>query len=344
MQISLSRPDLDDIRWPEGVEDEGGIRIDRVKELVAKWRDFDFESHERELNRLPHFLERGIHFIHLRASDASATPLLLLHGWPGSFIEFLPVAPLLADRFHLVIPSLPGYGFSDKPREPGMSNARIADQMLDLMHHLGYDRFGVQGGDWGAGVATWMAIKSPQRIAGIHLNYIPGSYAPPPGPPPNEEEQQFERDVAKWIDNHYAYGRVARTRPLTLAYGLNDSPVALLAWIAEKFDEWMDPATPVDDETILINTTIYWTTQTIYSSMRLYLESAKTPLILRERVPVPAGIAHFAREEPFPPRSWIERGYDVQHWTEFAKGGHFAALEQPRELANDVAAFLSSLA
>lgn len=344
MHITLSRPNLDDIRWPDGVEDEGGIRIARVKQLVAKWRDFDFASHEHELNRYPHFLERGIHFIHMRAPNASAMPLLLLHGWPGSFVEFLGVAGLLADRFHLVIPSLPGYGFSDKPREPGMSNQRIAAHMLDLMQHLGYDRFGVQGGDWGAGVATWMAIQAPQRVAGIHLNYIPGSYAPPPGPPPNAEEQQFERDVAKWIDNHYAYGRVARTRPLTLAYGLNDSPVALLAWIAEKFDEWMDPATPVDDETILLNATIYWTTQTIYSSMRLYLESAKTPLALHERVPVPAGIAHFAREEPFPPRTWIERGYDVQHWSDFARGGHFAALEQPKELASDVANFLSSRA
>jgi len=343
MQITLSRPNLDDIRWPEGFDEDGGIRIDRVKDLVNKWRDFDFAGHERELNRFPHFLERGIHFIHLRNANASAMPLLLLHGWPGSFVEFLPVAPLLADRFHLVIPSLPGYGFSEKPREGGMSNARIAERMLDLMQHLGYDRFGVQGGDWGAGVATWMAIKSPERVAGIHLNYVPGSYSPPPGAAPTEEEQQFLVDVAKWIDASGAYGRVQRTRPLTLAYGLTDSPVALLAWIAEMFDEWCDPATHAGDDAILLDTTIYWTTATIYSSMRLYLESAKTPLALRERVPVRAGFAHFAKEEPFPPRSWVERGYDVQHWTDFPRGGHFAALEQPRELAQDVTKFFTSL-
>ena len=341
MRISLSRPELRDIRWPEGVNADGGIRVDRVKELVRQWRDFDVAAHERELNRFPHFLERGIHFIHLRAADSSAMPLLLLHGWPGSFIEFLRVAPLLADRFHLVIPSLPGYGFSEKPREVGMSNARIAERMLDLMQLLGYDRFGVQGGDWGAGIATWMAIQSPQRVAAIHLNYVPGSYSPPPGPPPTAEEEQWTRDVARWIDVRGAYGRVQRTRPLTLAYGLNDSPAGLLAWIAEMFDDWSDPATRVDDETILLNTTIYWTTQTIYSSMRLYLESVKTPLALRERVPVPAGFARFAREEPFPPRSWVERGYDVRQWSEFPRGGHFAALEQPRELAEDVVTFFT---
>ena len=339
MRVSLSRPNLDNIRWPEGIDDDGGIRIDRVKQLVARWRDFDFDKHERELNRFPHFIERGLHFIDQRAHNASAMPLLLLHGWPGSFIEFLRVAPLLADRFHLVIPSLPGYGFSEKPRERGMSSARIAERMLELMQSLGYERFGVQGGDWGASIATWMAIKSPQRVAAIHLNYVPGSYAPPPGPPPTEEEEQSLRDVARWVDESGAYGRVQRTRPLTLAYGLNDSPVALLAWIAEKFDEWSDPQTRVDDDAILLNTTIYWTTQTIYSSMRLYLESVKTPLALRERVPVRAGFARFAREEPFPPRSWVERGYDVQHWTEFPRGGHFAALEQPNELANDAIAF-----
>jgi pimeloyl-ACP methyl ester carboxylesterase len=339
MKITLARPDLRAIRWPDGIEDEGGIPVDRVKELVRKWNDFDFAAHERNLNALPHFHENGIHFVHLRATNRDATPLLLLHGWPGSFIEFLRVAPLLSDRFHLVIPSLPGYGFSEVPRERGMSNSAIADRMLDLMQRLGYDRFGVQGGDWGAGIATWMAIKSPQHVAAIHLNYVPGSYSPPPSAPPTEEEEAFLRDVVRWIDASGAYGRIQRTRPLTLAYGLNDSPVGLLAWIAEKFDEWSDPAAPVDDETILLNTTIYWTTSTIYSSIRLYRESVATPLALHERVPVPAGFARFALEEPFPPRSWVERGYDVQHWSEFPSGGHFAALEQPEVLARDIRAF-----
>lgn len=341
MRITLARPDLDSIRWPDGVEEGGGISTDRVKALVAKWRDFDFAAHERDLNRLPHFIEDGIHFVHLRAAGAGAMPLLLLHGWPGSFIEFLKVAPMLADRFHLVIPSLPGYGFSEKPRQRGMSSSRIADRMLDLMQTLGYRRFGVQGGDWGASVATWMAIKEPDRVAGIHLNYVPGSYSPPPGPPPTPEEEESLASVAKWIDASGAYGRIQRTRPLTLAYGLNDSPAGLLAWIAEMFDDWSDPAAPVDDETILLNTTIYWTTSTIHSSMRLYLESVMTPLALTERVPVPAGFARFAREEPFPPRSWVERGYDVRHWSELPHGGHFAALERPRELADDVTAFFA---
>jgi len=342
MRIALTRPDLSRIRWPEGIEDHGGISVARMRGLVEKWRAFDFDAHERDLNRWPHEIANGIHFIHLRNANAAATPLLLLHGWPGSFIEFLKVAPLLAPHFHIVIPSLPGYGFSEKPAERGMSNARIAGRMLELMRSLGYERFGVHGGDWGAGIATWMAIQSPQHVAAIHLNYVPGSYAPPDASLPTREEDKFLADTARWVDAHYAYGRIARTRPLTLGYALNDSPAGLLAWLAEKFDEWCDPLTPVDDETILLNTTLYWTTGTIYSSMRLYLESAATPLALRERVPVRAGFAHFAREEPFPPRSWVERGYDVQHWTEFERGGHFAALEQPHELAGDLIAFFTS--
>ena len=342
MRITLSRPDLDSIRWPEGVDDSGGIGVDRVRQLVEKWRAFDFAAHERELNRFPHFIESGIHFIHLRSAHAGAMPLLLLHGWPGSFIEFLKVGPLLAERFHVVIPSLPGYGFSDKPRQRGMSNYAIGLRMLDLMQSLGYERFGVQGGDWGAGIATWMAITEPDRVAAIHLNYVPGSYVPPPGPPPTAEEEQFLESVKRWIDASGAYGRIQRTRPLTLGYGLNDSPVGLLAWLAEKFDEWSDPAALVDDETILLNATIYWTTATIYSSMRLYLESVATPLALQQPVPVPAGFARFALEEPFPPRSWVERGYEVRHWSEFPTGGHFAALEQPELLANDAAAFFTS--
>ena len=326
-KVKLTLPNLENIHWPDGFEDAAGIRVDRVKQLVAKWPSVDVHA----LDDLPHHFIDGIHFLHYRASSASAFPLLLLHGWPGSFIEFLDVIPHLRERFHLVIPSLPGYGFSEKPREAGMSNARIAERMLALMQQLGYARFGVQGGDWGAGIATWMAIKAPDRVAGIHLNYIPGSYAPPDG---------STSDFAQaWIAKSGAYGAVQRTRPLTLAYGLSDSPVGLLAWIAEKFDEWSDPNALVRDETVLLNTTIYWSTNTIYSSMRLYLESVETPLTLRERVPVPAAIAHFAHEEPFPTRDWIERGYDVQRWTDFPRGGHFAALECPRELAEDVAAF-----
>ena len=351
--FTIDVPDevLDDLRrrltaprWPDGVTTSGGIALGLVRDLAHVWRDdFDWRAQERAINALPQFRWEGIHFIHTRAASASL-PILLLHGWPGSFVEMLDVVPLLRGSFDLVVPSLPGYGFSDPPMEPGMSNERIAERMADLMSVLGYERFLVQGGDWGAGIATWLARKVPERVAGLHLNYIPGSYAPAAAVL-SPEEELFLRDVDRWIAESYAYGQVQRTRPLTLAYGLSDSPVGLLAWIVEKFDEWRDPACPISVDALLTNVTVYWVTNTIASSMRLYLESARTPLRFREheRIDVPCAIAHFPLEAPFPPRSWIERVYRVERWTDMPRGGHFAALEAPDLLAQDVLAFAQRL-
>ncbi|MGZ7039330.1 MAG: epoxide hydrolase family protein [Thermoanaerobaculia bacterium] len=332
---------LDNVRWPAGVVDSGGLPLERVRELVDYWRNvYDWYMEERDLNLLHHFRANGIHFVHERARNPNATPLLLLHGWPGSFIEFREVIARLKDAFHLIVPSLPGYGFSDPPTSAGMSNSRMADVFAELMTSLGYERFGVQGGDWGAGIGTWLARKHPARVVGLHLNYIPGSFSPH-APDPTGEERAFLRSRDEWVAASGAYGQVQRTRPLTLSYGLSDSPVGLAAWITEMFVEWADPRSEIHDREILTNVMIYWITNTIGSSVRLYLESVRTPLAFAagERLAVPAAVARFPLEAPFPPRSWVERVYNVRRWTVMDRGGHFAALEQPEMLANDIRAF-----
>ena len=352
-EISVPEPVLADLharlratRWPAGVGDSGGIPREEMREVVRYWlEEYDWRAHERAMNRLPHFRvtleDQRLHFLHLRSPNPDAIPLLLLHGWPGSFVEMLEIAPLLAKDFHVVVPSLPGYGFSDPPVSEGMSNARMAELFAQLMTTLGYEKFGAQGGDWGAGIATWLAVKFPSRLIGIHLNYIPGSYTPSVVTPLSLEEEVFLDEKAAWLDAEGAYGHVQRTRPLTLAYGLSDSPVGLAAWILEKFREWADPGSALSLDSILTNVMIYWVTDTIGSSVRLYLESAHTPLRFApsERITVPCGIARFPREAPSPPRAWVERVYDVRRWTEMPRGGHFAAFEEPGLLAEDVGGF-----
>jgi len=347
--IGVPAATLDDLRrrlagtrWPIGVTDSGGVPLDDAKEFIRYWRDdFDWRACEARINAFHHFKIDGLHFIH---EKSGRPPIVLLHGWPGSFVEFLRVIPLLTESFDVIVPSLPGFGFSDLPTSPGVSNREIARMICDLMTRLGYDRFAVQGGDWGAGVSTWIARDHPERLTAMHLNYIPGSYAPH-ADDPTEEEQQFLRDVDTWVAESYAYGLVARTRPLTLGYALADSPAGLGIWIWEKFREWADPRSNVALDDILANITIYWATNTITSSMRLYLESPKTPLRFAkgERLTTPCAIARFPLEAPFPPRSWIERVYNVQRWKELPVGGHFAAMEQPELMAEDILDTMTSL-
>jgi pimeloyl-ACP methyl ester carboxylesterase len=334
-------------RWPPALGAGGGIPLERVRALAGHWRErFDFEACAAAWNRHRHFRAQAqgqrLHFIH--APRPGAPAVLLLHGWPGSFVEFLPMLELLANDVSVVVPSIPGYGYS--PATPDLTPPLMADAIATLMKGLGYERWFVHGGDIGATVGTWIARRHPREVRGLHLNYIPGSYAPDPGSGLAPEEQQFLEDAEGWWQRAGAYGHVQRTRPLTLGYALDDSPVALLAWIAEKFDEWADPAAPVADETILANVSLYWFTQTAYSSVRYYLETARTPHTFApgERVGPPAGIARFPLEEPFPPRRYIDRAYDVRRFTEMPRGGHFAALEQPRLLASDLLAFIRDLA
>ena len=280
---------------------------------------------------------------------------------PGSVEEYLGVLPLLTDpaanggdetdAFDVVIPSLPGFGYSDRPDRPGMNLFRIAELWVGLMAELGYDRFAAQGGDFGAGVSTALGLRHPERLLGIHLNYIPGSYRPhlEPGTALQPVEEQFLKDAARWYDESGAYAHLQRTQPQTAAYGLNDSPAALAAWILEKFRSWSDCEGNLErrftlDE-LLANVTLYWMTETIHSSFRLYFETRKAPLQFGEGdfVDVPCAIARFPKEEPFPPREWIDRGYNVQQWTQMPSGGHFAAAEEPELLVEDMRRFFRRL-
>jgi len=344
-----------------------GAELDYLRDLAAYWRDgFDWREQERALNALHHFRASidglAIHFVHEAGRGPRPLPLVLTHGWPGSFAELLKLAPLLTDpashggspedAFDLVIPSIPGFGFSERPARPGVSNRSVALLWHALMRGLGYSRYGAQGGDWGAGISTWLALLHPASLAGIHLNYIPGSYRPDLGSgtaPLAPEEAAFLEQKAQWYEEEGGYAHAQGTRPQTLAYGLNDSPVGLLAWIVEKLRAWSDCGGQLErrfgrDE-VLTHVTLYWVTETIGSSMRLYRESRHTPLQLGpgERVRVPCGIAHFPLEAPHPPRAWVERAYDVRRWTEMPRGGHFAAMEEPELLAEDIRAFFRPL-
>jgi pimeloyl-ACP methyl ester carboxylesterase len=256
-----------------------------------------------------------------------------------------------ADAFDVVIPSLPGFGYSDKPEQPGMNFFRVAEIWVELMGALGYKRFALQGGDLGAGVSTALGLRHSRRIIGIHLHYIPGSYRPhlPDGATLTATEERFLASAASWFDENGAYAHIQGTRPHTPAYALNDSPVGLAAWIVEKFREWSDCEGDVyhsfTRDELLANVTLYWMTQTISSSFRMYHEGRKAPLRFAtdDFVQVPCAIAHFPKEIVFPPPEWVERGYNVQRWTEMPKGGHFAAAEQPDLLAADIRAFFRPL-
>lgn len=374
--IQISRDTLDDLRrrlsdtrWPdvENADSSTGIPIVYMQSLTKYWQsDFDWREQERELNSFPQFVAdvdgHQIHFIHQRGNGSNPLPIIMTHGWPGSFSEFTKIIPLLTDpvnhggdaidSFDVVIPSMPGYGFSDKPRESGMNAFRIAELWIDLMDGLGYRRFAAQGGDWGASVSTCIALTRADRLIGLHLNYIPGSYKPWLGDGSRKlssTELEFQGIQEQWYESDGAYAHLQRTKPLTPAYGLNDSPVGLAAWIVEKFRDWSDCDGDVESRfsknELLTNVMLYWATGTIHSSMKLYEEATRRPIHFgaSDRVAVPCAIARFAKEAPFPPREWVERGYNVQRWKEFAKGGHFAAMEEPELLANDISSFFREM-
>ena len=359
------RDRLERTRWPDTIEGSGwayGFDRDYLEGMCRYWAQaFDWKHEVESLSSWKHFVAdvegTRIHFVHERGRGPNAIPLLLLHGWPGSFLEMLKLIPLLtnpeahgadlADSFDVIVPSLPGFGYSGPTRSAGINTRRISELLALLMCELGYERFAAHGGDFGAGVSCWLARKYPERLIGIHLNYIPGSYLPGLASDTqlSAEEFQFQRDEQEWEERWGAYSHLQLTTPLTLAYGLNDSPAALAAWVLEKFRDWADCDGDLEKrftkDELLANVTLYWMTETIHSSCRLYFEGRKAPLHLNrgEQISVPCGIAHFPKEAPFPPRSWIERGYNVQHWTEMPRGGHFAAMEEPKLLAQDIRTF-----
>lgn len=350
-------------RWPDEIAGSGweyGASLSYVKELADYWlHTFDWRRVEREINAYPNFIGEidghAIHFLHVKGRGKRSVPLVITHGWPGSFLEMMKLIPLLTDHddltFDLVVPSMPGYGFSEKITVPGCNAHLMGALWYKLMQELKYDRFGVQGGDFGASVSTVIALRNPAHVIGLHLNYIESYYRPyiPPGESMTPGEIQFDRDSNAWYDREGAYAHQQRTRPLTLAYGLNDSPIGLCAWIIEKYFRWADCKGNIESvftkDELLANVTLYWVTQTLHSSIRLYNEMSKAPLHFGKDdfVGVPVGIARFPLEDPFPPRKYIERGYNVRRWTAMPAGGHFSSMEKPELLAGDIREFFREI-
>ena len=359
------RARLDATRWPDEIDGAGwtmGSNLAYMKELAAYWRDgYDWREQERRLNALPQFRAEidglGIHFAHIKGKGPDPFPLIVSHGWPGSFFEMYKIAgPLTdpaahggdpADAFHLVVPSLIGYGFSDASREPGMTTHRMAELFGTLMiDTLGYERFGAQGGDWGSAVTSSLAEQYLANVAGIHLNLVIGRMARLLGETASPEVEAYRAEMAGWVRDESAYSIMQGTKPQTLGYALNDSPVGLAGWIVEKWRAWSDCDGDVErsysKDELLTNVMIYWVTQTINSSVRLYREN-RGEFGRTGRIETPTAIAMFPKEISHPPRSLVERGYNVQRWTEMPRGGHFAAMEEPGLLAGDVRAFFRAL-
>ena len=360
------RQRLADTRWPDEIPNTGwdyGSNLTYIKELVDYWRtDFDWRAQEAELNAFNHFKSEvdglDIHFIHEKGKGPNPIPLIITHGWPSCFFEMTKIIPLLADpashggdaadSFDVVAPSLPGFGFSDHAQDRGMEVQRVAGMWNKLMtQNLGYPKFGAQGGDIGSGVTARLGFAHSDTLYGIHLTSItrPTPYLGPGSKPVTDSEQALITQRDKWFQDEGGYNHIQGTKPQTLAYGLNDSPVGLASWIVEKYRTWSDCGGDVEksytkDELLTI-VTIYWVTQTISSSTRMYFENQKHLWTMEkdQKVPTPAGMAMFPQEISKPPREWGERSYDVRRWTEMASGGHFAALEEPQLLAEEVRAF-----
>jgi pimeloyl-ACP methyl ester carboxylesterase len=377
-EIRVEDEVLDDLRarirntrWPDQVPGVGwdqGTDLDYLRQLLAYWGlEFDWRARERELNRFANFRAEldgvRIHFVHERARSGAGVPLILSHGWPSSFVELLPLVPLLTDpaahgidgpAFDVVIPSLPGYGFSERPRRTGVTTRYTAGLWHQLMRRLGYQRYGAQGGDFGAGVATFMALDDPEPVIGVHLSNLEvAPYTGPGARPLSEAELAYLAENQRWSDVERGYGAIQSTKPQTVGYGLNDSPAGLAAWILEKWHSWTDSGGDLDArisrDFLLTTVTLYWVTETIASTLRDYYDNrwSAVPLGPEDFVSVPTAIAVFANQhvpEGEPPREWVERLYDVRQWTPMPRGGHFAPAEEPELVARDIASFFAGLA
>jgi pimeloyl-ACP methyl ester carboxylesterase len=371
-QLHVAEEALDDLRqrlartrWPEPATAPAwrqGVPVDWLRELCRYWANgYDWRRLEARLNALPQFMSQvdgvDIHFVHLRSPHPAALPLVLTHGWPGSVVEFLDVlAPLAdpvahggeeSDAFHVVCPSLPGFGFSGKPAEPGWGPARIARAWSRLMDRLGYRRFGAQGGDWGSAVTMSLAEQQPDRLAGIHLNYAPVGRDRSTMDDLTDFERKSLADLEEHLEWGSGYALQQATRPQTLGYALVDSPVGQCAWIAEKYWAWTDhggdPIEALSRDQMLDNISVYWHTSTAASSARIYWEDGfARPSGRRDRrgparLAVPAGVSVFPREIVRPSRRWCARYFpDLRFYQQLDRGGHFAAFEQPALFVDQV--------
>jgi len=377
-RIEVPEAELDDLRerlkaarWPERetVDDwSQGVPLDYIRELCAHWADgYDWRATEARLNALPGYRTEldglGIHLLHVRSPYPDALPLVMTHGWPGSIVEFLKViGPLTdpgahggdsADAFHVVCPSLPGYGFSDKPQRPGWGVERIAAAWAELMARLGYERYGAQGSDWGTSVSACIGRKDPEHVAGIHLT----PPLAPADPATFDDLTDGERAALASLEHaaewESGYSREHATRPQTIGYALADSPVGLCAWIVEKFWAWTDcdghPENALARDELLDNLMLYWLPRTGASSARLYWESIRQvdELItgpVHDIVEVPTGCSIFPKELQRPSRRWAEKRFrDIRHWNELDRGGHFAAFEQPELFVDELRSFFRTV-
>ena len=365
-RIDIPQADLDDLRdrlgrtrWPDqlpGVGWDYGIALDDVRELAEYWRtEYDWRVHERRLNSFPQFTTeidgQVVHFLHVRSAAPGAMPLIMTHGWPGSVVEFMEIiGPLTdpgahggdpGDAFHMVVPSIPGFGFSGPTRERGWNVTRVARAWDSLMGRLGYQRYGAQGGDWGSAISRELGVIVPERMIGVHLNmlspYVSGDL---PADLSDSDRARVER-LRRFRLAGTGYSAIQSTRPQTVGYGLTDSPAGQLGWIAEKFGEWTDGGlAAVDRDQMLTNISVYWLTRTAGSSARLYYEAARS----RASGPpapstAPTGVAVFPEEIAAPVRRLAEQTNNIVHWSEFDRGGHFAAMEEPDLLIGDIREF-----
>jgi pimeloyl-ACP methyl ester carboxylesterase len=369
------RERLDHVRWPNELPGAGwsyGVPRDYLEQLVAYWRhEYDWRAAEARLNQWPQFTTTidgaNVHFAHISSPEPTAIPLIITHGWPGSIAEFSEVTgPLTnpqahggdpADAFHLVVPSIPGFGLSGPTREQGWEYRRVAAAWAELMGRLGYQRYGVQGGDWGAIISRELGRTRPEVI-GVHLNLLPGAAAAEEPsaaelaaltPAERERARASWQRGQRWDRDSAGYAEIQSTRPQTLAYALTDSPVGQLAWIAEKFMEWTDsrasPDDAVDRDQLLTNVMLYWLTRTAGSSARIYYERAHADYWGAPPEPssAPTALAVFPQENFIPLRHIAERTNVIIQWTEFDRGGHFAAMEEPDVLVADIRTFFRKL-
>lgn len=355
-------------RWPDQIAGIGwaqGTELSALREVLEHWgARFDWRVHERALNRFAHFRTRiqglGVHFIYERGRGPRPLPLVLTHGWPSSFVEMTRIVPLLTDpaahgasaedAFDVVVPSLPGMGFSERPHSTGMTKSRIVQLWHELMTGvLGYSQYGARGGDIGAGVTSWLGFDHPEHVVGIHVSDVLQPFVGVGAGALSEAERSFVETEARWTEHEGAYDHVQRTKPQTLVYGLTDSPAGLAAWIVEKLRSWSDCGGELsrrfslDDVATLL--TLYWATATIGSANRLYYDRDTPPRRLGpgERVQIPTAVALFPGDIDQPPREWAERAYDLRRFTRMPRGGHFAAFEEPELLAADLRDFFRPL-
>jgi pimeloyl-ACP methyl ester carboxylesterase len=359
---------LDHFRWPDHINHAGwerGTNTEYLQTLVSYWRNqYDWRKEESGLNRLSQFQCEvegiDIHFVHEHGKGPDPMPIILTHGWPDSFIRYQKIIPLLTDPAHyggdpndsfdVIVPSVPGFGFSGHPDQCGMNNCRIADLWAKLMtEKLGYSIFAAGGGDVGSGVTRYLAFNHPELLTGIHLTdigIIRDLLTAQNSSGLSEEELLYKKNAQEWLAQEGGYITIQSTKPQTLAYSLSDSPVGLAAWILEKFHAWSDCNGDLreifTEDELLTNIMIYWVTNTAGSSTSLYYENTHSlPPI--GHIDVPTGIAIFPADVLIPPKEWAERNLNITRWTKMPRGGHFTAMEEPELLADDIRSFFGEL-